>query len=74
VYNDIPEYLVYSLDDDIAIHPDLNLHVTTIFQNLWSISFVLVTTCFAFLLLSCLYVIVDAKQYWKGQPWFYAGG
>jgi heparan-alpha-glucosaminide N-acetyltransferase len=52
----------------------VKLNVTTTFQNLWSISFVLVTTCFAFLLLSCLYVIVDAKQYWKGQPWFYAGG
>jgi heparan-alpha-glucosaminide N-acetyltransferase len=34
---------------------------------------VLVTTCFAYLLLSALYVVVDVKQYWKGQPWFYAG-
>jgi heparan-alpha-glucosaminide N-acetyltransferase len=34
---------------------------------------VLVTTCFAYVLLSILYVVVDVKQYWKGQPWFYAG-
>jgi hypothetical protein len=33
----------------------------------------MVTTCFAFLLLSVLYTLVDVKEYWKGQPWFYAG-
>ena len=42
-------------------------------KNLWSISFVLVTSCFAFTLLSLLYVIIDIKKLWKGQPFFYAG-
>ena len=42
-------------------------------KNLWSISFVLVTSCFAFVLLSLLYVIIDIKKLWKGQPFFYAG-
>ena len=42
-------------------------------KNLWSISFVLVTSCFAFVLLSLLYVIIDIKKVWKGQPFFYAG-
>jgi len=42
-------------------------------KNLWSISFVMVTSCFAFALLSFLYVIIDVKNWWKGQPFFYAG-
>ena len=42
-------------------------------KNLWSISFVLVTSCFAFILLSLLYVVIDVKKLWKGQPFFYAG-
>jgi len=42
-------------------------------KNLWSISFVLVTTSFAFFLLSFLYFMIDQKRFWKGQPFFYAG-
>ena len=42
-------------------------------KNLWSISFVLVTSCFAFALLAVLYVLIDLKHWWKGQPFFYAG-
>ena len=42
-------------------------------KNLWSISFVLVTSCFAFALLAALYVLIDLKHWWKGQPFFYAG-
>jgi len=42
-------------------------------KNLWSISFVLVTSCFAFVLLSLLYLVIDVKKWWKGQPFFYAG-
>ena len=42
-------------------------------KNLWSISFVLVTSSFAFALLSLLYVLIDLKHWWKGQPFFYAG-
>ena len=42
-------------------------------MNLWSISFVLVISCFAFILLSVLYLLIDVKKLWKGQPFFYAG-
>ena len=42
-------------------------------KNLWSLSFVLVTSCFAFILLSLLYLVIDVKKLWKGQPFFYAG-
>jgi len=42
-------------------------------KNLWSISFVLVTSSFAFVLLSFLYVTIDMNNWWKGQPFFYAG-
>ena len=42
-------------------------------KNLWSISFVLITSCFAFALLAFLYVLVDLKHWWKGQPFFFAG-
>jgi len=42
-------------------------------KNLWSLSFVLVTSCFAFTLLSiCLYMI-DVKRWWNGAPFFYPG-
>ncbi|XP_055297749.1 heparan-alpha-glucosaminide N-acetyltransferase isoform X3 [Sitodiplosis mosellana] len=42
-------------------------------KNLWSLSFVLVTTSFAFLLLSIFYVIIDVKKYWSGTPLTFAG-
>ena len=42
-------------------------------KNLWSISYVMVTSCFAFALLSFLYVVIDVKHWWKGQPFFYPG-
>jgi heparan-alpha-glucosaminide N-acetyltransferase len=42
-------------------------------KNLWSISFVLVTSCFALLLLSFLYVIIDIKNWWSGTPFYEPG-
>lgn len=42
-------------------------------KNLWSLSFVFVTTGFAFLLLSIFYVIIDIKKYWTGRPLTFAG-
>jgi len=42
-------------------------------KNLWSVSYVLVTSCFAFFLLTVLYLLIDVKQWWKGQPFFFAG-
>lgn len=42
-------------------------------KNMWSLSYVLVTTGFAFLLFTFLYVIIDIKKYWSGKPLTYAG-
>ncbi|XP_031628030.1 heparan-alpha-glucosaminide N-acetyltransferase [Contarinia nasturtii] len=42
-------------------------------KNLWSLSFVLVTTSVAFLILSIFYVIIDVKCYWSGKPLTFAG-
>ncbi|VEN54018.1 unnamed protein product [Callosobruchus maculatus] len=42
-------------------------------KNLWSLSFVLVTSCFAFTFLSLCYVLVDYKKLWTGKPFLFAG-
>ncbi|XP_071442457.1 heparan-alpha-glucosaminide N-acetyltransferase isoform X2 [Hetaerina americana] len=42
-------------------------------KNLWSLSFVMVTSCFAFFLLLVCYVLVDVKGWWSGSPFFYPG-
>lgn len=42
-------------------------------KNLWSISFVLVTSCFAYFVLSFLYVFVDVFKWWSGSPFIYPG-
>lgn len=42
-------------------------------KNLWSLSYVFVTTGFAFILLTVFYVIIDVKQFWSGKPLTFAG-
>ncbi|KAL3283749.1 hypothetical protein HHI36_017918 [Cryptolaemus montrouzieri] len=42
-------------------------------KNLWSLSFVLVTSGTAFALLTLCYVLIDVKKWWQGGPFFYAG-
>ncbi|XP_072384801.1 heparan-alpha-glucosaminide N-acetyltransferase-like [Diabrotica undecimpunctata] len=42
-------------------------------KNLWSLSFVLVTTCFSFFMLSLFYLLVDAKKWWSGKPFTFVG-
>lgn len=42
-------------------------------KNLWSVSFVLVTSCFAFYLLSICYILIDIKKWWSGAPFIYPG-
>uniref|UniRef100_A0A8C9V291 Si:dkey-192p21.6 n=1 Tax=Scleropages formosus TaxID=113540 RepID=A0A8C9V291_SCLFO len=42
-------------------------------KNLWSLSFISCTGCFAFLLLGCLYFVIDVKGWWGGQPFIYPG-
>ncbi|CAH1111672.1 unnamed protein product [Psylliodes chrysocephalus] len=42
-------------------------------KNLWSLSFVMATSCFAFFMLSVFYVLVDYKKWWTGKPLLFAG-
>ncbi|PSN35838.1 hypothetical protein C0J52_15490 [Blattella germanica] len=42
-------------------------------KNLWSLSFVLVTSSFAFFLLAACYFLIDVKGWWGGTPFFYPG-
>ncbi|NXI35623.1 HGNAT acetyltransferase, partial [Galbula dea] len=42
-------------------------------KNLWSISYVTTTSCFAFTLLLLMYFLVDVKRLWSGAPFFYPG-
>lgn len=42
-------------------------------KNLWSLSYVLVTTAFAFFLLSIFYYVIDVKKWWTGKPLIFAG-
>lgn len=51
----------------------MNDGVIPLNKNLWSLSFVMVTSCFAFFLLSVCYVLVDIIGVWTGAPFFQAG-
>lgn len=42
--------------------------VIPINKNLWSLSFVLVTSSLAFCLLSVLYIVIDIRKIWSGFP------
>lgn len=42
-------------------------------KNLWSLSYVLVTTAFAYFLLSVFYYIIDIRKFWTGKPLSIAG-
>ncbi|KAF7664073.1 hypothetical protein LDENG_00190400 [Lucifuga dentata] len=42
-------------------------------KNLWSLSYVTTLACFAFVLLSLVYYMVDVKEWWSGAPFYYAG-
>ncbi|NXD77404.1 HGNAT acetyltransferase, partial [Halcyon senegalensis] len=42
-------------------------------KNLWSVSYVTTTCCFAFVLLLLMYYLVDVKRLWSGAPFFYPG-
>jgi len=42
-------------------------------KNLWSLSFVLITSSIAFSILSVLYIFIDALAWWSGAPFRYAG-
>lgn len=42
-------------------------------KNMMSLSYILATTSFAFLLFAILHLLIDHKKYWNGAPFIYAG-
>lgn len=53
----------FSLDDGLI----------PINKNMWSLSYVLVTSGLAFVLLSVCYFLIDVRALWSGTPLIYAG-
>ncbi|XP_060579971.1 heparan-alpha-glucosaminide N-acetyltransferase-like isoform X5 [Ruditapes philippinarum] len=42
-------------------------------KNLWSLSFVICLSCFAFFLFTFCYITIDVYQIWSGAPFYYPG-
>lgn len=42
-------------------------------KSMWSLSYVLVTSAFAFALLAAFYYLIDVRKSWSGKPLLYAG-
>lgn len=42
-------------------------------KNLWSLSFVFVTSSLAYFLLTIFYILIDVLKWWSGTPLVYAG-
>lgn len=42
-------------------------------KNLWSLSFVFVTSALAYFLLTIFYILIDVLKWWSGTPLVYAG-
>lgn len=42
-------------------------------KNLWSLSYVLCTASFAFILFTVFYLLIDQRKWWSGNPLRYAG-
>ncbi|XP_045592822.1 heparan-alpha-glucosaminide N-acetyltransferase [Procambarus clarkii] len=51
----------------------INDGVIPVNKNLWSLSFVMVTSCFACFLLALCYLLVDVWGVWSGAPFYQAG-
>ncbi|KAK8754056.1 hypothetical protein OTU49_009163 [Cherax quadricarinatus] len=51
----------------------INDGVIPVNKNLWSLSFVMVTSCFAYFLLAVCYLLVDVWGVWSGAPFYQAG-
>lgn len=47
--------------------------VIPINKNLWSLSFVFVTSALAYFLLTVFYILIDVLNWWSGTPLVYAG-
>jgi heparan-alpha-glucosaminide N-acetyltransferase len=67
------EILLQGLIAGILCNFSKNDGIIPVNKNLWSLSFVLGLASMAFLLQSFIYLIVDAKHWWSGSPFYYAG-
>ena len=66
------KFVLYSKHNHIRIFIcRCNYH--SFFFNFRSTSFALVTSCFAFILLSFCYLLIDVNKFWSGKPFLYAG-
>ena len=63
-------YIVSNLYQCQLLYTDIE--TKTLSRNR-SLSYVMVTTCFAFFLLSFCYFLIDVLKLWTGAPFFYPG-
>jgi heparan-alpha-glucosaminide N-acetyltransferase len=42
-------------------------------KNLWSLSFILILASLAYIILTVLYLLVDIRQWFTGEPWLWLG-
>ncbi|CAF0779458.1 unnamed protein product [Brachionus calyciflorus] len=42
-------------------------------KNLWTLTYSLITGCSSYLIFAFLFVIIDVKPYWSGNPFIYLG-
>ena len=42
-------------------------------KNLWSLTFIFVLSSLAFIILTILYLIVDVRKWFTGEPWLWLG-
>lgn len=47
--------------------------VIPVSKNLWSLSFVILLSAFAFFLLTIFYLVIDVWRLWDGAPFRYVG-
>ena len=51
----------------------ISLWHSTEYKYFRSLSYVMVTTCFAFFLLGVCFFLIDVRKWWTGAPFFYPG-
>lgn len=64
-------YFIYLMDQSYEIIKFKQNKVVCCFFR--SVSFIMVTACFAFILLTILYLIIDVAKIWNGTPFIFPG-
>ena len=42
-------------------------------KNLWTFTYTIITACSAYFILVLLYILIDIKSWWSGNPFIYLG-